>query len=152
MAVGTIVLYEKNLNVLSLADLLTATVKMGLYTSSYTPDGSETGHSVLTDLGANEITATGGYAASTITTDVATAVTNGYKYSSDNVVWTATGGDIDAWRYGVLYVSGALWGLTSPLIGYFIGDDTPANVPATTSGNTLTITVPAAGWFTKLSA
>jgi hypothetical protein len=33
----------------------------------------------------------------------------------------------------------------NPLVGYFLGDSTPADVPATTSGNTLTITPNASG-------
>ena len=60
---------------------------------------------------------------------------------------TASGGSIPAWRYGVMYVSGSLWGKTSPVIGYFLGDSTPADVPATTDGNPLTIQVNANGWF-----
>jgi len=47
----------------------------------------------------------------------------------------------------VLYVSGSLWSMTNPLIGYFLGDTTPADVPATTVGNSLTINCPANGWF-----
>jgi hypothetical protein len=38
-------------------------------------------------------------------------------------------------------------GLTNPLIGYFVGDSTPADVPATTDTNTLTLNCPAGGWF-----
>jgi len=37
--------------------------------------------------------------------------------------------------------------MTNPLIGYFLGDTTPADVPATTVGNPLTINCPANGWF-----
>jgi hypothetical protein len=48
----------------------------------------------------------------------------------------------------VIYVSGALWGITSPLLCYFIGDSTPADVPLTASGNILQINCPANGWFT----
>lgn len=46
-----------------------------------------------------------------------------------------------------MYVSGTLWGMTNPLVGYFVGDSTPADIPLTTSGNSITVTVPAGGWF-----
>jgi len=37
--------------------------------------------------------------------------------------------------------------MTNPLVGYFVGDSTPADIPATTVGNTLTLTCPSGGWF-----
>lgn len=150
MAAGTLTLFTRNFQLLNIADLLTATVKLGLVSSAYSPNVDETtGHNVWGDVSANEIAAGNGYTAggATIANDVATAITNGFKYESDDPSWTASGGNIPAWRYGVLYVSGSLWSLTSPLIGYFVGDNTPADIPATTDGNTLTITCPANGWF-----
>jgi hypothetical protein len=63
--------------------------------------------------------------------------------------WTASGAGIPAWRYGVLYVVGSLWGITSPLLAYFTGDSTPADVPLTASGNQLQVNCPANGWFTE---
>ena len=47
----------------------------------------------------------------------------------------------------MLYISGTVEGVTNPLLGYFLGDSAPADVPATTSTNTLTITCHASGWF-----
>ena len=150
MAAGNVTLYSKNKNVLKLSDLTGATVKLLLTTSSYTPDATVTGNSVLTDI-SNELAnangyTTGGIALSSMSV---TSITGGYKFTSANPVWTASGGSIPAWRNGVLYVSGSLWSLTSPLIGYFVGDTTSGgtDIPATTSGNTLTITVPSGGWF-----
>jgi hypothetical protein len=64
------------------------------------------------------------------------------------VVWTASGTGIPAWRYGVLYYLGTLNGKVNPLVGYFLGDSTPADVPLTTSTNTLTITPSASGILT----
>ena len=81
---------------------------------------------------------------------VATAISGGYKFSSASPSWSASGGNIPAWRYGVLRVDGALWGKTSPLIGYFVGDSAPADVPATSDGSPLTITCPASGWFDRV--
>jgi hypothetical protein len=75
------------------------------------------------------------------------AQTDGEKVSSGNAVWTASGTGIPAFRYAVLYYLGSLWGVTNPLIGYILCDSAPADIPLTTSGNTLTITCPQDGWF-----
>ncbi len=149
MASGLLTLFSKNKDRLSINDLVGATLKLALVTSAYTPSAGETGHSLWSEVSANEIAAGNGYTAGGITlSSVAkTAITNGWKLSSANPVWTASGGNIPAHRYYVLYVSGTLWGLTNPLVGYFVGDTTPADIPATTAPNTLTVTVPAGGWF-----
>lgn len=149
MPAGTFTLYRANLDDLRMQDLLGATVKLALVSSAYTPDATNTGHDEWADVSANEIANGNGYTTggATIANDTVTTATNGHKYDSDDPAWTATGGNIPAWRYGVLYVSGSLWGKTSPVVGYFVGDSAPADVPATTAGNPLTITVPAAGWF-----
>lgn len=149
MAAGTFMLYSANKDDLRINDLTGATIKMALVTSVYTPSAGEAGHSVWADMSANEIAAGNGYTAggATLATPTATAITSGFKFSTGNASWTASGGNIPAWRYGVLYVSGALWGKTNPVVGYFVGDSTPADVPATTAGNPLTINCPAGGWF-----
>lgn len=149
MAAGAVTLYSINKDDLNINDLVGATVNLALVTSSYTPDVTVTGHNEWADVSANEITTAGGYTTGgqALTSKVATAITGGFKFSSASPTWTASGGSIDAWRYGVIYVVGSLWGLTNPVIGYFVGDSTPANIPATTVGNTLTVTVPSDGWF-----
>ena len=150
MAAGAFTIYSKNKDDIRLNDLTGATIKVALVSSAYTPNtDSSTGHSVWADVSANEIANGFGYTTggATITTDVATAIAGGFKYTSDNAVWTATGGPIPAWRYAVVYVSGTLWSMTNPLLGYLIGDNTPADIPATTDTNTLTLAVPAGGWF-----
>ena len=149
MAAGAVTLYSINKDDLNINDLVGATVNLALVTSSYTPDVTVTGHNEWADVSANEITTAGGYTTGgqALTSKVATSITGGFKFSSASPTWTATGGSIDAWRYGVIYVVGSLWGLTNPVIGYFVGDSTPANIPATTVGNTLTVTVPSGGWF-----
>lgn len=149
MAVGTITLFSKNKDDINLTNIVAGTAKMALITSSWTPDVTTSGNSVYADVSSFEIAngngyTTGGY---TLTSLVATGISGGYKFSSSNATWTASGGSIPAWRYGVLYMSGSLWSMTSPLLGYFLGDTAPADIPATTSGNTLTITVPSNGWF-----
>lgn len=148
MAAGTFTLFSKNKNHFNMADLQGATLKMLLTSSSYSPDVTVTGNYLKADV-TNELSTANGYTAGgvTLTTVVDPTITGGYKLSSDSPAWTASGGNIAAWRNAVLYVSGTLWGLTNPLVGYMVGDSTPADVPATSSGNTLTLTVPGGGWF-----
>lgn len=141
--------YAKNINVLKLSDLSGATIKLLLTTSTYAVNTSETGHSALADI-TNELASANGYTTggATLASPTITAITGGYKFSTSSGSWTASGAGIPAWRYGIIYVSGSLWGITSPLLGYFTGDSTPADVPLTASGNTLQINCPANGWFT----
>jgi len=149
MAAGTLTLFSKNKADININAILGATVKVALISSAWTPDSSVTGNSVFADMSANEISAVNGYTAGgqALTSMAKTAISGGYKFSSANPSWTAAGGNIAAFRYAVFYISGTLWGLTNPVIGYFVGDSTPADIPATTVGNSLTLTTPAAGWF-----
>lgn len=154
MAAGPFIIFRKNIDDIRLNDLLGAVVKVALVTNSYTPNASNTGHSLWSEISANEIAngngyVTGGY---TLTTDTVNAVTNGFNYDSEDPTWNATPAAIPAWRYAVMYVLGTLWGMTNPVIGYFLGDSTPADVPATTAGNPLAIAVHASGWFNNTQA
>lgn len=152
MPAGTFTFYTRNFGALNIDDLVDAgnVVKLALVTSAYTPDTDEsTGHDTWADVSANEIAAGNGYTAGgqTLASKAKVAGTNAFAFDSADVVWTASGGNIPAHRYGVMYVDGSLWGLTDPLVGYFLSDDAPADIPATTDGNTLTYTAPTAGWF-----
>lgn len=149
MAANAMVIFSANKDDLRINDLTGATIKMGLVSSAYTPSAGEAGHSVWSDISANEISGTNGYTTggATLSAPTATAITNGFKFSTGNAAWTASGGSIAAFRYAVLYVSGSLWGKTNPIVGYILCDNTPADIPATTTGNTLTITCPSGGWF-----
>lgn len=142
--------YANNLDLEKLSDL-SANIFMLLTTSSYTPDTTNTGHTVLANI-TNELAngngyLTGGVALAAPT--VAAFSTTGFKFSTGNALWTASGTGIPAWRYGVIYYSGALWGITSPLLAYFTGDSAPADIPLTAAGNSLQVNCPANGWFTK---
>lgn len=142
--------YAKNLNVEQLTGVTTATVKMLLTVSTYTPNTSNTGHAVLADI-TGEVANGNGYLTGGVTLTsptVTTISTNGYQFNTGNASWTATGAGIPAWRYGVVYVQGSLFGLTSPLLGYFTGDSAPADVPITAAGNTLQVSCPVSGWYT----
>lgn len=149
MAVGTITIFSKNKDDIRFNDILAATVNLALITSGWTPDSTVTGNSIFADASANEIAASGGYSAGGIalSSKAVTSIAGGFKFASADNIWTASGGGIAAWRYGLLYVVGTLWSMTNPLIGYFLGDTTPADTPATTAPNTLTVQVPAAGYF-----
>lgn len=152
MAAGPFVFSDKTkLFMFSASGLLGATAanyRLGLVTSSWTPAPST--DEKWADLSANEIAGSGGY--STGGGALANVVLNQtggvVKFTSDAFVWTASGGGIAAWRYGVVYYLGTLNTIVNPLVGYFLGDSTPANVPATTAGNTLTVTPNASGILT----
>jgi hypothetical protein len=150
MAVGNVILFSANKDSINIDDLVGATINLALVGSAYTPDASVTGHDTWADVSAHEIAAANGYLAGgfALASPAKAAITNGFKFSTGNASWDADGGNIAAWRYGVLYVDGALWGLTDPLIGYFVGDDTPADYPATPNGSPLNINCPADGWLT----
>lgn len=149
MAAGAFVFPDKaKLNFVSATNLLganTANFKMALVTSSYTPANST--DEVFADVSANEITAGNGYTAGGVAlTGVSLTQTSGtVKFTSNAAQWTASGGNIPAWRRGVVYYSGTLNGKVNPIVGHFLGDSTPADVPATTSGNNLTITPSGSG-------
>lgn len=148
MAAGNFTLFSKNKDDMRINDLLGATIKMALVSSAWTPDNTVTGNSVWADVSANEVSGNGWTAGGeTLASLAATSITGGFKFSSASPAKTASGGSIPAFRHAVMYVSGTLWGMTNPLVGYFLGDATPADIPATTVGNTLTLTCPSGGWF-----
>jgi hypothetical protein len=150
MASGAFVFFDKAiLNIANATNLLSSanTFKMTLHTSSWTP--SLSADEVYADVD-NELTTANGYTNGGITlaNDALTESSGVTKFTFDAAVWTATGGSIAAWRYAIVRASGTLNGKVDPLVGYFIGDSTPADIPATTVGNTLTITPHASGVLT----
>ena len=148
MAVGNVIIFSKNKADIRENDLIGYTIKMALVSNVWVPDSSVTGNSLWADMSASEIAGGTGYTAGgfTLATPTATAITGGFKFTTGNASWTASG-TIAAWRYGVMYVSGTQWGKVNPIIGYFLGDTTPADIPATTTSNTIGVNCPASGWF-----
>lgn len=147
MAAGAFIFPDKaKLNFFSATDLLNPanSFKITLHTSSFTPAPSTM--EVYADL-TNELATANGYTNGGLAlTSVALTQTSGVvKFTSAAAVWTASGGSIPAWRYGVVRAVGTLNGKVDPIVGYFLGDSTPADVPATTTGNTLTVTPNASG-------
>lgn len=149
MAAGAFVFPDlAKLNFFSATNLLganTANFKLALVSSAWTPNNST--NEVWADVSANEIAAGNGYTAGGgALTGVALTQTAGtVKFTSSAFVWTASGTGIPAWRRGVVYYSGTLNGKVNPIVGHFLGDATPADIPLTTSGNTLTVTPNASG-------
>ena len=151
MTAQAFTLYAKNKNNFKLADLVTANLRLALVSSAYTPNVLANGHSLWADVSANEIANGNGYKTGGVAltgTNTITAGNNGYYLGSGNAAWTGTGSGIPAHRYAVMYYLGTLWGIVNPLIGYILGDNTPADIPITTPAvSPLTYTCPATGWF-----
>lgn len=149
MAAGAFVFPNlTKLNFFSATNLLAATAtnfRLALVTSSWTPNNST--DELWSVASANEIANGNGYTTGggTLTGVVLSQTAGTVKFTSNAYVWTASGGSIPAWRYGVVYYLGTLNSKVNPLVGYFLGDSTPADVPATTTGNTLTVTPNASG-------
>jgi hypothetical protein len=149
MAAGAFVFPDlAKLNFFSATNLLganTANFRLALVASSYTPNNAT--NEVWADVSANEIANGNGYTTGGGTlTGVALSQTSGtVKFTSSAFVWTASGGSIPAWRRGVVYYLGTLNSKVNPIVGHFLGDSTPADIPATTVGNTLTVTPNASG-------
>lgn len=150
MAAGVITLFAKNKDDYRLNDLSGANIRGALVTSAWTPAITTAGNALWADVSANEIANGNGYTTGGVTLTgviAANAGTTGYKFSTGDATWTASGTGVPAWRYFVLYYLGTIWGQVNPLIGYCLGDSTPADVPLTTAPNVLTVACPATGWF-----
>ena len=148
MAAGVFVSPDKaKLNYVSATNLLGANAsnfKLSLHTNTWTPNNGT--NEVFADA-TNELATGGGYTAGgAALSNVALTQTGGVvKFTADPVVFTATGSGIPAWRRSVIYYSGTLNGKVNPIVAHSLGDSTPADVPATTVGNTLTITPSVSG-------
>jgi len=144
MASGPVNIYDSAPGAMQGVDLLTEPVIVTLHTNSYTPSAA---HNERADL-TNQLGTAFGYTQNShaLAGKAFITVTQGTAFASSNLGITATGGDIPAWRYAVMSLTGTFNGLTDPLIGYWIGDTTPADIPATPDGQILTLVVPTGGW------
>ena len=118
--------------------------KLALVTSAWSPNN--TTDEVFADV-TNELVTGGGYTAGGVTlTGVAVSQTAGVaKFTSAAAVFNATGAGIPAWRRAVVYYNGTLNGKVNPIVAHMLGDAAPADVPTTTAGNPLTVTMHANG-------
>lgn len=152
MAAGAFVIPDlAKLNLFSATGLLQATAgnyRLALVTSSWTPVNST--DELWSVASGNELANGNGYTTGGINPGSITLnQTSGtVKFTGNAVVWTATGSGIPAWRRMVLYYLGTLNGKVNPILAHALGDSTPADIPLTTSGNTLTITPNASGILT----
>jgi len=143
MAAGAFTFYHQFAELVAdgTQDLDTHGFKLALFTSTHSPSTADTTFSSLTNQVSGNGYAAGGNALASITWAQTSGVA---KFDAADVVYTASGGSITA-RYAVLYnttVAGA-----GDLVGYFVLDDTPADVTAT-DGNTLTVQWHTDGIFT----
>ncbi|SFW93160.1 hypothetical protein [Amycolatopsis australiensis] len=145
MAAGPFIIPDKAVLNIALGLLNSAnTFKLSYHTSAWAPNPATL--EVFADV-SSEIAAAGGYSSGGITlgNDALTISGSTVKFTGDAAELTAAGGSIPAWRYGVVRAIGTINGKVDPVVGYFLGDATPADVPATTVGNKLTFTPNAAG-------
>lgn len=144
MAMGTFTLFDTvTLWAADGTDILKAsnTFKMGLTASTESLTSSSA--SLYADL-LHELGTGNGYTAGGVTlTGVSITRSGGtttFTYTGPTPKWTANGTGIPAWRWAFIYVLGTINTHVDPLVGFVLGDATPADVPLTTSGNTIDIT------------
>jgi hypothetical protein len=151
MAAGIISAYAGVLALAKFTDLATAAVKIALLKDTYTPDVSATGQSAWGTIFSHEIAAGNGYTAGGLALTGgavnAAPANDGWMFTTNTALWTSSGGGIPAWRYAVIYVDAVLWGVTKPLLGYFLGDATGIDVPLTAGGGQIEIQCPPDGWI-----
>lgn len=110
--------------------LYTDTFKLVLCGSGYTPDFNN--HTILADL-TSEVAAQGGYTTGGWAVGVFTITRSGATTTVDlaDLVKTATGASILAWRHAVVYANVTRNTVVNPLLFEVLGDTTPADIPAT---------------------
>jgi len=131
----------------STVQLLNDTLKASLHSSAYTPNVN--GHAQWSDVSASQVAAAGGWpdGGMTITNPSVTRVGGTTTFDADDVVHTAASGNIPAFRYVIMRSTASRNGVTEPLIGFVLGDTTPADIPQTLDGATLRVRFNAAGIF-----
>lgn len=145
MAAGPFILYNSVALLKGNGSINFAThqFRIGLLDSGYTPDLES--HQTWAHVNGNEIAGTNGYTTGGgLLTGVSWTRSAGVaKFTTDNFVWTASGGPITA-RYGVIYSVDAA---NNELVGYYLLDSGDIDVTAT-AGNTFTVGPNATnGWF-----
>lgn len=152
MAAGPFVIPDlAKLNLFNTTGLLNATAanfRLALVSSAWTPVNST--DELWAAASGSEIANGNGYTTGGLVPPSAVLSQSGgvVKFTSSAIVWTASGTGIPAWRRMVLYYLGTLNSKVNPIIAHALGDSTPADIPLTTSGNTLTITPNASGILT----
>lgn len=153
MAAGAWVVPDlAKLNLVNATAILAATAanfRLALVTSAWTPNNAT--DELWAVASGSELANGNGYTTGgVVPATIALTQTGGvvkWTWSTPSV-WTASGSGIPAWRRSVLYYLGTLNGKVNPLVAHSLGDSTPADVPLTTAGNTLTVTPNASGVLT----
>ncbi|VTU34168.1 hypothetical protein [Variovorax sp. RA8] len=152
MAAGAFIFPDlAKLNLFNATNLLNANAanwRLALVTNSYVPNNATDelwAAASAAQIANGQGYTTGGIALANVTLNQTGGVV---KFTCDPAVWNATGTGIPAWRRGVVYYLGTLNGKVNPMLGHFLGDSTPADVPLTTAGNPLTVTPHANGILT----
>jgi hypothetical protein len=119
---------------------------MALFLSTSNCNTLSVGTGVYGDL-TNEHANANGYTTGGIalTNEVWTKSGSVATFDCDNVVWTASGGDIVA-RFAVIYCNATVNSIVKPLLCVSLLDTAPADKTAT-NGNTFTVTISASGVF-----
>jgi hypothetical protein len=128
-------------------ELGTDDVYLMLLSSSYSPNMNT--HTVLADVSASEIAVAGGYAAGGWNLAKMSVSRSGATVTVDlaDLVHTATGAGVPAWRYGVLYANVTRNTKVKPLIALLLGNDAPADIPSTPAGTNLVVQWNASGVY-----
>lgn len=125
------------------------TFNLCLVTSAFVPAPAT--QSLYSDL-TNELATGNGYTLGGVSLTGVSITQSGatvtFTYTGPTPKWTASGTGIPAWRYGVVYVNATINGHIKPLLFYFLGDTTPADIPLTPAGATLDVPANASGAFT----
>lgn len=154
MAAGKWKVYDLTKKYLSDGTLdldLSTNWKMALFLSTSNCDTLSVGAAVYGDL-TNEHANANGYTTGgvALTSPTWTSSSGTLTFDISDAVWTASGGSITA-RFAVIYENATLNSIVKPLVCVCLLDTAPADVTATT-GNTLTVSINAAGVFTLSGA
>lgn len=137
--------HRLNETILFKTDINAGNLRAALVGSGYTPNTST--HTVWADVSANEIANGNGYTTGglALTGGVISRSGTTVTIDIDDLVWTASGGSIPAWRYVVFYALLTRNNVTNPLMWYEIGDSTPANISSTSDGGVLRLRINTSG-------
>lgn len=144
MAAGPFVVFSEHVRDVSerVVNLGSDTFKCALISSSWTPNQST--DASYTTISTYEISNGNGYTTggATLTGVTVSDQSTGTKFDCNDITFTASGGSIVA-RYALIYDDTTAG---KRVVAYVLLDTAPANVTLT-SGNTMTITIPAAGIY-----
>lgn len=144
MAAGSFVVFSEHVRDVAerVVNLASDTFKCALISSAWTP--AQSTDASYTTISTYEIANGNGYTTggATLTGVTVSDQSTGTKFDCNDITFTASGGSIVA-RYALIYDDTTAG---KRVVAYCLLDTTPANVTLT-AGNTMTITIPAAGIY-----